>query len=340
MIRTKASRRALLIGAGSCVGLFGAPAAWGEAPPAPVWSVQFSPDGKTLAVGAYKEVRLYDVAGKSLIRSLKGPSGPVRCLAWSADGSSLVAGGGLPGELGEVKVWKGPFDAARPAKPVSEMKEHRDLVEGVAFSSDGEALITASDDEKALAFSLADRKVIGRMQDHNSRVVAVAVSQSGKFVATGSLDKTVKIWSSDYKPLANIDNRGLAVLALAFLPQDVLALAGEDGTVRLYRLQESRTGALSSLSANQVRSYNGNRVPVNALAFGGPKAGWLATGSEDHVVNVYDMSSGNRKYQLKESPAPVYSVAVSPDGALVAAGCRDGKVRLWTTADGKPAGEL
>lgn len=333
------SRRAFL-GAAACV-LLGASVSQGQtARPAPVWSVQFSPDGKTLAAGAYKEVRLFDVAGKSLLRSLSGHSGPVRCLAWSADGTQLAAGGGLPGELGEVKVWKAPFDGTGPAKPSAEMKEHKDVVEGVAFSPAGDAVITASDDEKALAVGLEDRKVVARMQDHNNRVVAVAVSPSGKFLATGSLDKTVKIWSGkDYKPLANLDNTGGQVYALAFLPQDTLAVAGEDGNLRLFRLQESRTGSLSSVSSNLVRTFGGNRTAILALAFGA-KGNWLVSGGEDKTINVYDVNSGNRKYQLKESPEAVYSLAVSPDGALIAAGCRDGKVRLWTTADGKPAGEL
>jgi WD40 repeat protein len=305
-----------------------------------VWAAQFSPDGKTLAAGGYREVRLYDVAGKTLTRTLAGHSGPVRCLAWSTDSAQLAAGGGLPGELGEVRLWKGPFDATNPAKPAAEMKDHRDVVEGLAFSAAGDALVTASDDERALAFALTGNSVVGRMQDHTNRVVSVAFSPGDKYVATGSLDKTVKIWSGkDYKPLANLDDTGGKVFAVTFLPNGLLAEGGEDGNLRLFRLQESKTGNLSSVSANLARNFGGNRTPILALA-ASAKGNWLVSGGEDHVVNVYDFASGNRKYQLKESPEAIYSLAISPDGTLIAAGCRDGKIRLWTTADGKPAGEL
>ena len=52
------------------------------------------------------------------------------------------------------------------------------------------------------------------------------------------------------------------------------------------------------------------------------------------------MGNGNRKYNLKDLPDAIYSLAISPDGSLLAAGCRDGKIRFWTLSDGKPAGEL
>lgn len=308
--------------------------------PVPVWSLQFSPDGKVLAAGGYKEVRLIDPSTRTVLRSLPGHSGPVRCLAWSADGAQLAAGGGLPGELGEVKLWRGPFDASGPMKPMGEIKDHRDVVEGLTFAPDGRVLVTASNDERALAFGLEPRQVMGRMQDHTSRVITVGISPSGKYVATGSLDRTVKIWSAkDFKPLANIDNPGGAVYAMTFLPNDLLAVTGEDGNLRVYRLSESRSGNLTGVSAGVVRTFNGTRTPLLALA-ACAKPAYLAAAGEDKTINVYDMGNGNRKYNLKDLPDAIYSLAISPDGSLLAAGCRDGKIRFWTLSDGKPAGEL
>lgn len=301
----------------------------------PIWSLAFSPDGKTLAAGAYQRVQLWDVAGKSVTRTLTGLAGPVRCLTWSRDGKHLAAGSGKPGELGEVRVWT----AAADAPPVANMREHKDVVEGVAFSNAGDALLSASVDEKILAVDLGTKKVIRAMQDHTNRISSVAVSPNGKYVATGSLDKTVKIWSgADYKPLANLDSNNGQVYTLAFLPSgDQLAVAGEDGNLRIYRLSESRTGKLTGVNGTVARTLNGNRTPIFAMGTGG---NILAYGGADKTVNVYDMASGNRKHTLKECTDAVYAVAVSPDGSTVAAGSRDGKVRLWSVADGRLVAEL
>jgi WD40 repeat protein len=312
----------------------------GSPAPAPVWSLAFSPDGKVLAAGSYQRVQLWDAASKSPLRTLSGHAGPVRCLAWSADGKQLAAGGGKPGELGEVKIWSVGEGGPAAGKDAAPMREHRDVVEGVAFSASGDAVLSASVDEKVLAVGLADGKVLRAMTDHTNRVVSVAVSPNGKYVATGSLDKTVKIWSgADYKPLANLDNNGGQVYGVQFLPSSTqLAVAGEDGNLRVYRLSEVKTGSLVGINGTVERTFNGNRTPLLALAVAG-KGNLLACGGADKSVNVFDVNGG-RKYALKECSDAVYALAFSPDGATLAAGSRDGKVRLWNMADGKLLGEL
>lgn len=303
---------------------------------APVWSLAFSPDGKTLAAGSYQSVQLWDVAARTPLRKLDGHAGPVRCLAWSRDGSRLAAGGGKPGQVGEVRIW-----SAADGSAVTSMAEHRDVVEGIAFSANGEVVLSAGVDEKALATDVGTRKVLQALMDHTNRVVTVAISPDGKYILTGALDRTVKVWSgADYKPLANLDNPGGQVLNLAFLPEgNQFVVAGEDGNTRIYRLSESRSGKTTSYNMNLVRTLNGNRTAVVTVA-ASAKGNVLVLGAGDKVVNVFDTSNGNRKYQLKECTEPVYAVAVSPDGTLIAAGSRDGKVRLWGMADGKLVAEL
>jgi len=303
--------------------------------PVPVWSLAFSPDGKTLAAGSYQTVQLWDVETRMAGRKLAGHAGPVRCVAWSADGKQLAAGGGKPGEAGEVRIW----DVAE-GKLASGMTEHRDVVEGVAFSAAGDVILSASIDERALAIQVAGKKVLQTMGDHTNRVVTVALSPNGKYVATGSLDKTVKLWSAtDYKPLANLDFPGGQVYQVVFLPPgDQFVVVGEDGNSRIFRINESRNGKSTGYNISSVRTLNGNRTPIYTVA-ASAKGNFIALGGEDKVVNVYD-GNGNRKYQLKECTDVVYAVAVNPEGTLVAAASRDGKVRLWGTADGKLVAEL
>ena len=317
------------------------PSASGQAQPPPaakpasIWSLAFSPDGKTLAAGSYQTVQLWDVETRTEQKKLSGHAGAVRCLTWSPDGKSLAAGGGKPGELGEVKLWNAD------GTPAASLAEHKDVVEGVAFAANGEVVLSAGLDEKALAVNIASKKVLQTMGDHTNRVVSVSVSPNGKYVITGSLDKTVKIWSGqDFKPLANLDFPGGQVYQVAFLPQgDQFLVCGEDGNSRVYRISESRSGKVTGFNINSVRTLNGNRTPIFSVATSA-KGNFWALGGQDHVVTVYDANSGNRKYQLKECTDAVYAVALSPDGALVAAGSRDGKIRLWSTTDGKLVAEL
>jgi WD40 repeat protein/tRNA A-37 threonylcarbamoyl transferase component Bud32 len=47
----------------------------------------------------------------------------------------------------------------------------------------------------------------------------------------------------------------------------------------------------------------------------------------------------HRLTQLLPHPEPVLAVAFSPNGKLLATGCKDGNLRLWNVSDGSPAGE-
>ncbi len=305
----------------------------GTAPkaPTPVWSVAFSPDGKTLAAGGYKQVQLYDVVARQPLKTLTGLAGPVRCLAWSADGARLAAGTGLPGESGEICLFTMPDGVA--AKP---LKLHKDVIEGLAFPPTGETVLSAGIDEKALAVEVATGKVLKTMQDHTNRVVAIAVSPKGRFIATGSLDKTIKIWSPEFLPLANIDNTGGQIFALTFVADNQLAATGEDGNVRIFTLAESRSGNIAGVNVNLARTINGNRTPLFTLSAG---KNVLAYGGEDHVIRLFDLTS-TRRSEIKDCPDAIYGLSVTPDGTLLAACGRDGRVRLFTTADGKLAAEL
>ncbi|MFN3648793.1 MAG: WD40 repeat domain-containing protein [Armatimonadota bacterium] len=331
--------RRTLLGAAAAGAGFASLRPAAAAPPSPVWAVAYSPDGKLLAAGRYREVlvwRLGDPGARPSIVWNEAP-GPVRGLAWSPDGTRLAAATGRPGQTGEVAVIHGAHQPPLGGEyPVHLYKEHKDVVEGIAFASEGRVLLTAGLDDRALALQMEPRKPLATMGDHTGRVTAIAVSPNGKYVATGSLDRTVKIWSAaDYLPLANVDGSVGPVTALVFIPgNDQFAVAGEEGNVRLFRVVEQRSGGQVGVNGAFVRQINGNRTPVNCLAVAA-KGTLLAIGGEDRVVHLYDSANGRRLQQLKDSPEPIYGVALSPDASQVAAGSRDGKVRIWSAADGK-----
>jgi WD40 repeat protein len=55
----------------------------------------------------------------------------------------------------------------------------------------------------------------------------------------------------------------------------------------------------------------------------------IASGSADASVIIWNLRSGNPYRTFDESTDAVYAVQLSPNGEFVAAGGRDGKLRLW-----------
>ena len=71
-------------------------------------ALAFSPDGKMLAVSGNREILLHTLDGSAPPQRLPGLSDSILSLAFSRDGSLLVAGGGTPARFGEIQFWDLP----------------------------------------------------------------------------------------------------------------------------------------------------------------------------------------------------------------------------------------
>jgi eukaryotic-like serine/threonine-protein kinase len=184
-----------------------------------IWSVAFSPDGRTLASGgdiADPQLRLWDVATWSELRVIRAHTSSVACLAFTADGQSLVAGSWNevvcfdlesgkeqwrlhePGPRAVISPdgqWLAATAKGRPSTlrlinlPTRAEKwivpAHNDIIYRVVFSPDGKTLATASWDGTAKLWHTASGQEIMR---HNTAGVAwsAAFSPDGAYLAVGS----------------------------------------------------------------------------------------------------------------------------------------------------------
>jgi serine/threonine protein kinase len=113
------------------------------------------------------------------------------------------------------------------------------------------------------------------------------------------------------------------VWSAAFSPKgDLLAMAIDDGTVKLWDPDEGRLRFTRSP----------HRGPVWSVAFS-PRGDLLATASDDGTAKILDPLTGDERHVLKHTTS-VRAVAFSPDGKTVVTGSREGRVRFWDVATG------
>lgn len=297
----------------------------------PIWALEFSPDGKTLAVGKYQWVELWDLETQQIIHEYEPHAGRIRCLKFSMDGKMLYAGGGRAAQDGEIRLWD--VDSEELVKT---FEIHGDTIESIAISPDNTKLLTASMDEFSAVIDLEklnDDTPIDEqakwLTQHVGRVLCTLYHPNGNYFVTGSEDKTLKVWNPEtYTVLVSFDGNDDSVYSLAYATEENLIVSGSaDNSIRSWRVTQTDNGETRGAL---VRQYSGHQGPVYSVDCGV----WnnqevIASGSADGSVIIWDISSGNRRRTFNETADAVYAVRISRGGNRVAAGSRDGKVRIW-----------
>lgn len=77
----------------------------------------------------------------------------------------------------------------------------------------------------------------------------------------------------------------------------------------------------------------GHTAEITALAFS-PDRHWLATGSSDTTIRIWEVATGHQPLTLTGHTKTVTGLAFSPDGRRVASSGADGTLRVWDSASG------
>ncbi len=73
---------------------------------------------------------------------------------------------------------------------------HKQIVDSVAISPDGQTLVSGSYDETIKVWELSTGKLIRTLTGHADAVWSVAISPDGQSLVSGSQDKTIKVWGA------------------------------------------------------------------------------------------------------------------------------------------------
>ncbi len=302
----------------------------------PVSALAWSPDGKLVARGGLRTVALYPVRQGVLDEQaailLPGHADQVRALDFNKDGTLLAAAGGKPGRSGEVLLW----DTATH-QLVRKIDAHRDNVLDMAFSPDDTLIATASYDKHVMIWNTQDGSLRNDLTDHVDAVYSLAFSPDGTYLATGAGDRTVKLWDvATGKRLITFSDAENTVHTVTFSPDGrYLAAGSADKRIYIWDVPASAKQFTQSSTSTGVLVHStfAHDGAVLLLAYT-PDGTRLLSSGEDGAVKIWDSATMNATATLDGQSDWVMALAMSPDGAYMAAGRFDTTLGLYQTADG------
>jgi WD40 repeat protein len=234
---------------------------------------------------------------------------------------------------------------------------HTAAVTAVAFSPDGQTLVTAAEDHSVRLWGVAswrhvkllvpwprsvafapDGKTLAiasgpavRLWDvaagceravlsHSTGVAALAFSPNGQLLAAGCGDSTVRVWDvATQRQVGRLLGHTQPQLTVAFSRDGrILASGSLDNTVRLW----------DAATLKEIANFRRHTAQIQSLSFSSDGK-TLASASIDGTVQLYDVVTTQWRTSLPGHRTPIGPVIFSPDGKALATGGGDGTIRVW-----------
>jgi WD40 repeat protein len=191
---------------------------------------------------------------------------------------------------------------------------HKGAVKGVAFSPDGQLIVSASGDKTVKLWSL-NGKLLRTFIGHKSLVWEAVFSDDGKIIVSGSMDGTLKLWNLNGDLLKTIVAHQTGVLGVV-VSKNLILSASSDKTIKIW-----------TWDGKLLQTLAGHHAPVWDVAISNDEE-LIVSGSEDHTVKLWNRK-GSLLATLIGHNSPIRKVMINPQGTLIATSGADNTVKLW-----------
>ena len=292
--------------------------------------IQYSPDGKLLAVGANSGIYLYNTQTLGKVYHIENAGGTIR-IAFSSDGRTLAS---CRESHDTIDLWDVATGTHKQA-----LTTHSKYVTSIAFSPDGQTLASGGVegyfilDGKLVSFgglrlwdvttgSLLHNFLTGREQG----VTGVSFSPDGKILASSSYDATIRLLDVQTGNLLHTITTGRSEFEGVVFSPDGKKIASWTSWYGIF-LWDVSTGSL----LHKFSRLTSDTDYLFSIAFS-PNGCTIASTSAA-AVRLWDVSTGTYLHSLRESHnLNSRSVAFSPNGRTLASGSHYRTILLWDIA--------
>lgn len=287
-----------------------------------VWDAAFAPDGKRIAVARFDDVNVLDVASGKPVHDFGGHSYSLHEVLFTPDGRLLTSSG-------SALLWD-----PRTGRKLGGFRGTGGL-DGIAVSPDGALIATTGSDQKVRLWSATTLAEVRTIDTKGFTGYSTDFSPDGKELIVGGNVPGIRVFDpATGRPLRVAAEREVANW-VRFTP---------DGRRVVFRKwsDKTRVRVWDWAADKELLAFDAGKRSINRPAIS-PDGRLLAAGGWDGFARVFDLATGKQVSEfdtgyrsdfLERETNPVYAVAFSPDGRLLAASGADGFVRVWELATG------
>ena len=305
--------------------------------------IEYSPDGRHLAVASSVGIWIYDTATGQVLDLLTGHENRINDVAFSLDGDTIAT----VSDDSTFRLWD--VQTGENKRTITTTG----AFSCIAFSPDGNTIATGGFPETVVLWDApGEHKQTlssvhkGLVRGHNMGVLSIAFSPDGNTIATGGADRQIRLWDAHTgKDKGILLGHGKPVLSLTFSPDGRTLASGSwisqgDSSLGTIYLWDIHTGQ------RKRELSDTNLTSVSSLAFSRNGRTIMAPSREGSIV-TWDVNTGVVKGRVSADPLEVVrshgrigAVAFSPDGNTVAGeiGFFDRTIQFWDARTGKNKG--
>ena len=316
-----------------------------------IYSCRFCPDGKKVITASYDQtVRIWDIDEHIVLESEPG-KGLLCHVEFSPNGKLMAAAyNDNVIRLFDTTNWE----------LKGELLGHTDYPQSMYFDADGTRLVSTASDKTVRVWDIEESSLLHVFVLFDENASEAHFSPDGEIIAFSAWEHIFVYDTKDWSLLHDIEIKGtIGAKNMSFSPDGSIFVVSQAASLLIY---ETRTcNLLKSVNLyprvikklsfdpigkyiyfidtntlcriyvetlSNIEEFDGHTSDVIRYAFS-PDMQYVATGSQDNTVRVWDLVNRKTIHIYKGHTSGVSSVNIQPDGRTIFSSSFDGTVRQW-----------